>query len=368
MKVSRPIIENFAGVVSQFWNSKLYLAVMGVLAITTACQREPDITTLKLAFVARKSVEVIAALSPESQVVATLRLGSKVKIVDRRRRFVKVQTKSGLEGWIHRSKLVTSELQELMSQLREQTKHFRTQGRAHAFQALNIHLEPYRWSPTLYQLEPDEGVSILRHQLVERLPHEPQLGSPPPSPTGLDDWYLVRTTGDQPGWVLTTGVYSGIPDEVKQYAERRRITAYLPLGAVTTTSGTIKTTWLWAQSRLAKKPYDFSIVRVFQWNQKARSYRTLRIERNLQGYLPIDFVPEVVTQRGSGPGFSFVVEENSERLRRTYLLLHSRVYLVSQKPAEPPVAEIQLNQTTKKRPEQAKSLRNRLLHQWNKFF
>ena len=364
MPVSRSIIGKTSRSFSASWNVHLALAGAAVIAGSAACGAQSEVAPLESAFVARNTIEIIKELDPQAPVVATLKLGAQVGIVARRRRFVKLRTESGVEGWTQESKLITPEVRELMEQLREQTEQDPEQGRVRAFRTLNVHLEPHRWSPTLYQLGADEGADMLRHRLVERLPRAPQPGRPPPAPTGLDDWYLVRTAGGQAGWVLTTGVYSGIPDEVKQYAERRRISAYLPLDEVETRSGERKTTWFWAQAGMPKQPHDFSIIRVFQWSQRTNTYQTLRVERGLTGYLPVEFVPEVQAKRGTGPGFSFVVAQKGRRLRRTYLLLQSRVYLIEQEPAEPPRPEIRPLRKAEKPPARPTSLVDRLLRGW----
>ena len=364
MPVSRSIIGKMPALFSAPWNDLHALAGITVIGLSAACGSPSEVASLESAFVARNTIEIIKELDPEAPVVATLKLGARVGIVARRRRFVKLRTESGVEGWTQESKLITPEVRELMEQLREQTAQDPAQGRVHAFSTLNVHLEPHRWSPTLYQLQADEGADLLRHRLVERLPHEPRPGRPAPAPTGLDDWYLVRTTGGQPGWVLTTGVYSGIPDEVKQYAERRRISAYLPLDEVETRSGEKKTTWFWVQAGRPKQPHDFSIIRVFQWSRRTNTYQTLRVERGLTGYLPVEFLPEVGAKRGTGPGFRFVVVHKGKRLRRTYLLLKSRVYLIEQEPAGPPRAEIRPVRKAKKPPAPPASLVDRLMRGW----
>ena len=80
----------------------------------------------------------------------------------------------------------------------------------------------------------------------------------------------MRLSNGQPGWVLTTGVYSGVPDEVKQYAERRRIISYVSLGEVEDRSGNPKKTWLWTQVGRSKQQHDFDLYRVFMVEPKAR--------------------------------------------------------------------------------------------------
>jgi len=361
------IINKFGRTASQIWTIWLFLVMVNVITVSIACQGKPGIDSFESAFVARKTIELRSSLDPTSKTVATLPLETPITILSRRRSFLKVQSEQGAEGWVHKSQVITPELRALMTQLREQTKSYTAQGQVHAFQALNIHLEPHRWSPTLYQLATDEGVEVLQHKLQERLPYEPRPSIPQPSPTGVDDWYLVRTTNEQPGWVLATGVYSGIPDEIQQYAEGHRIVAYFPLGKIKANSGAQKTTWIWTQAEQVKQTHDFSLVRVFQWNQRMNRYQTLRLERGFKGYLPVVLIPEVSSKRGKGPGFSFTVEHNRKRTRRTYLLLKSRVYLVKQDPVEQFFAPIVLKKGEIISHKKPPGLMARLLRQWNKF-
>ena len=339
--------------------------VLPLFALLAGCAPESEPPPLPEAFIARNTVEISKELLPNAPVVATLKLGTRVEIAARRRRFVKVRTTSGVEGWTQDSKLITPDIRDLMRQLSDQTAADPEQGRVHALRTLNVHLEPQRWSPTIYQLQEDEGAQLLRHQVSQRLPNRPEPGKPPPSPTGLDDWYLVRLSNGQPGWVLTTGVYSGIPDEVKQYAERRRVISYFPLGEVEDRSGNPKKTWLWTQVGRSKQQHDFDLYRVFMWSRRRGVYQTIGIERGLTGYLPVVFHPKLVTKRGAGPGFSITVERKGKRASRTYVLIRYRVYRVAEEAAPPPAAPIRLARKVKKI-EQPPTMFERILNWWKK--
>ena len=88
------------------------------MALSSACAVETETASRESAFVARTMIEIIKELDPEAPVVATLKLGTPVDIVARRRRFVKLRTESGVEGWTQESKLITPEVRQLMEQLR----------------------------------------------------------------------------------------------------------------------------------------------------------------------------------------------------------------------------------------------------------
>jgi hypothetical protein len=254
-----------------------------------------------------------------------------------------------------------------MMQVREQTLADPPQGEVRALRTLNVHLEPYRWSPAIYQLSPDEGAELLRHQVVERLPEKPGKsadGQTQAPVTGEDDWYLLRLETGRAGWVLASGVYSAIPEDVAQYAERRRIVSYFALGEKEGRPAANKT-WLWTQVSENNRPYDFDLVRVFLWSRQRQAYQTIKIERGLQGHLPVLIQERVETDRGAGPGFSIVVvDRKGERVQRTYALLRNHVVRVSEHPAPPPPSPIRFA-SPEALPEPP-SLVNRLLSWWGK--
>lgn len=341
-----------------------YRALILLLLVTaiTSCERQSGQRELEVAFAARNQVELQKELLPRSTVVATLSRGEQVEIVRRRRRFVQVRTGSGIEGWTQDSKLITPEVRDYMEQLIAQTSAMQSQGVVKALDTLNVHLEPYRWSQTIYQLQEDEPAELLRHRVVDRFPGPPVPGRPPPRPIGVDDWYLIRLADGQPGWVLAGSVYSAIPDEVLQYAERRRVTSYFELGPPREgPNGERKPTWLWTQIERPKQSHDFDRFRVFIWSQRRQSYETIKLERGLIGYLPVTVSADIETESGSYPGFTITIEKEDKRVNRTYALVNRRVRLVREWPAAPPAEPVKAQPTEPPPPPPNPSLWQRLI-------
>lgn len=338
-------------------------AVFVALALLAlGCSSKPEVRQREIAHASRNGVGLRAELKPNAAVVATLDLGERVVVMERRRRFVKVRTMDGIEGWTRDTRLATPELREMIRQLRQQTETDSSQGIYHALYTLNVHLKPYRWSHTIYQLTEDEPVDLLRHRLVDRIPRQPEPGKPSPAPTGLDDWTLVRLSDGQAGWVLATGLYSAIPDEVKQFAERRRITSYARLGVVEDPrQPEPKVTWLWTQLSRGKQSHDFDLVRVFRWNRRRRAYRTIKLERGLTGYLPVKIHRSLKTPRGAGPGFTITVATDGKLVERTYVLLETRVRRIGEEAAGARPVPVRLVKP-KPPPQPPPSLLDRLLH------
>ena len=155
-----------------------------------------------------------------------------------------------------------------------------------------------------------------------------------PASTALDDWSLVRTRDGKAGWVLSRMLTMAIPDEVAQYAEGHRITAYLSLGDVKDKDQReMKHNWLWTTSAGGQHPYEFDSFRVFVWSTRRHRYETAYIERNVKGYYPVEAQP-VPGQEGNA--FSVVLEEKDGKLyKRTYAFSGYHIRMISKTPLQP---------------------------------
>jgi hypothetical protein len=339
-------------------------------------------------------------LASKSATVATVKHGEKLDVIELRRHFIKVRTAQGIEGWTDSNLLLTDQQMGDLRQLADDAAKLASQGKATPFDALNMHSAPARTSPSFFQITEGETVEVIGHRMAPHsAPPEPvQLPAPtkrqappkkpkskqakstqappmplPPAPPRnwqnlskpraadlpvsaraaaaaavassaaapqFDDWNLVRTKDGKVGWVLARMLTMSIPDEVAQYAEGHRITAYLPVGEVTEKNkdkeGQVKHNWLWTTSSAGTHPFEFDSFRVFVWSTKRHHYETAYIERNVQGFYPIE------TQ--SLPGqeekvFSVVVREKDGNLyRRTYGFSGYHVRMVSKTPYIPPPA------------------------------
>ncbi len=316
-------------------------AVLGLVALLAAfaagCTAHTEPTSAEIAWTARAHVDVRAELGPREPVIASLPLGAKVDIIGRRRRLVRIRA-AAVEGWVRSQELISSEVKQRQEILSERFRDYAPQGELRAFDQLNVHLEPFRWSPTIYQLRKNEGVELLARKSVIRRA-EDAVAAPPDAP--FEDWLLVRLPTGASGWLLGSRTHSAIPIEVAQYAEGRRILAYFGLGPVVDeVSGESKETWLWVQSPRARSKADFDRIRVFRWSNHRDAYQTIRLERGVEGYLPVTLLDSVQAKRGEGPGFRLIVRRDGALTARTYALVGQRVYLASEQPA-PPRPQIQ---------------------------
>lgn len=358
------------------------ILALGLAACSTRSSREPALAT---AYAGPMTLQVRDELAARSGLAATLKHGERVDIIGRRRRFYKIRTAAGAEGWVDGRQLLTPEDMDALNGLAERAKDAPSQGRAGVFEALNVHTLPNRQAPSFFQVTADAQADVIAHQRVPRVvmdapefipsapasrrknartgkqpaippPPAPQpprppkdwmalsghpggLSSLPPAPppaapaTGpVDDWSLIRSKDGRAGWVLTRMLLMAIPDEVAQYAERARISAYFSLGRIDD-KGTSKPVWLWATLSQPGVDYDFDCLRIFTWSTRRRRYETSFIERNLQGYLPL----LVYGEPGRGAkGFKVVVtEKTGERVERDYILNGFRARLAARRPPPP---------------------------------
>jgi hypothetical protein len=352
-----------------------FLLSIVLLSCAPATRHEASIGQ---AYIGPASVTLRKEIAPKSPTVATLRFGDKIDIVSTKRRFVKVRTRTGAEGWLEDYMLLN---QSDIDQIKAQSAaalHYPSQGVATStYEAMNVRAQPNRLSPSYIQIKEGEKFDVLEHRLVPVSPNSlrksliqssqktgkkskkeakgkippPPAPVPPPLPadwrdlsregedavadrvedpppvTPEEDWTLVRTAAGQSGWVLSRRLYMAIPDEVAQYAEGKRITSYFKLGKVVD-GDRVKDIWLWTTIGAANQPYDFDGYRVFVWSLRHHRYETALIQRRLQGYFP------TVVDTAAGTFGVCIAKEDGQRYRREYQLVDRTVKFAGEKPCE----------------------------------
>jgi hypothetical protein len=319
-----------------------------------------------------------------SAAAATVNHGDRLEVLENRRRFVRVRTAEGIEGWTDANLLLNSDQMKQLAGLSERAQQLPSQGKATVFDALNMHPEPNRTSPSFYQIPEEGAVEVVAHKVTPRVQAKPVTRSPPTkkelpkkpkgkakqqvepllaptsprlpkdwiglsvpraadlaaesssssdAPPVLEDWSLVRAQDGKAGWVLSRMLFMAIPDEVAQYAEGHRITAYLALGEVKD-GDQVKKTWMWATASPGYRASEFDGVRVFVWNAKKHRYETGYLERNMTGYYPV----ELASISGEPQnGFTLLAKDKDGKVyKRTYGFTGFRVKLLSKAPAELP--------------------------------
>src|SRR4029078_5115152 len=126
------------------------LLLILLLSCGPPVRRDP---VLGEAFIGPASVNLRQEIAPKTPTVATLHFGDKVGIVGTKRRFVRVRTSSGAEGWLDDNMLLR---QSDMDQIKAQSaaaRSYPSQGVATSFETMNVHAQPNRYSPSYIQLK-----------------------------------------------------------------------------------------------------------------------------------------------------------------------------------------------------------------------
>ncbi|HXB20080.1 MAG TPA: SH3 domain-containing protein [Candidatus Solibacter sp.] len=239
--------------------------------------------------------------------------GERVQVLERlaNRRFVRVRSTRGEEGWIQERYLTDQQTFEQLQRLSEQFKSAPAQAVGVARAQLNLHAIPGRKTEHLYQLNENEKVDMLERQVVDR--NSSGAAAPPKSddksqkeaetepnaeeqsgpggkanqPPVLEDWWLIRDSQKRVGWVLGRLLYVDIPMDIAQYAEGQRIVAFFVLDEAQDGDKKVAEYLVMMSESKDGLPYDYDHVRVFTWNVRRHRYETAYRERNIAGFLPV---------------------------------------------------------------------------------
>jgi hypothetical protein len=312
-----------------------------LLAFGTACKRQ-DMTHHEYMYVSAPETSLRDRVATMYNKMGTVHNGDRVDVLEHQRRFVRVRTDGGQEGWIEERSLVPQEIYDGFQKLAQDNANTPVQAKGTTRAELNMHLTPARDADHLYQLKDGEKVEVLKRattdkNLVKPKPAPPatpaksskskastaaksgkaaskpvvspapatqssSTSAPPASSAGsaaatlpakeqpkpaMEDWYLVRTSSGRAGWVLLRMVDLDVPLDIAQYAEGQRIIGYFVLNNVDEDGKPQPQYLVLLNEPKDGLPYDYNQIRVFTRNRAKHRYETAYREHNLEGYLPV---------------------------------------------------------------------------------
>jgi SH3-like domain-containing protein len=359
-----------------FFRIFVAFAAFVLLVLSPACKRSV-ITKHEYMYVSAPETSLRDRVATLYSKVGTVHNGDRVDVLERQRRFVRVRTDSGVEGWVEQRSLVSQDVFDGFQKLQQEGKAVNVQAHGTTRSELNMHLTPSRDGEHLYQLKDGEKVEVLKRATTDKNAPKPppppkpassggkgqpagrdqKPTSPPPAaggssspspsgqPTGgpttpapsptppaasaaktgaaiaadktkvaeppkpaMEDWYMVRNSSGQVGWVLLRMIDLDVPLDVAQYAEGQRIMGYFVLNTVQETIDD--------QSKempqylvLLNEPkdglaWDYNQIRVFTRNRVKHRYETAYRERNMEGYFPVKTGHAVFDKEGDLPTFT----------------------------------------------------------------
>lgn len=279
--------------------------------------------------------------------VGTVKNGERVEVLEREKRFSRVRTADGTEGWIEQRYLVDQQIYDALQKLTKDNLNDPVQAPAVLRNDTNLHVTPGRETEHLYQLSAGAKVSVLKRATAEKTPGNAsalaksgKAGGKAAAGPVLEDWWLVRDASNRVGWVLARMVDLDVPLDVAQYAEGQRFVAFFVLDQVLDPAkeGADKkvSQYLCAISEPHDGlPYDYDQIRVFTWNVRKHRYETAYREHGLNGVLPITLSSENFDKEGTLPVFILRVKYDSGNVSERKYKLNTPIVRRVLAPGEP---------------------------------
>jgi uncharacterized protein YgiM (DUF1202 family) len=305
VKYCRPLFEY----------SFLFLLVAAI-ALFAGCGRKDGVN--EVAYVSVPQAFLRDKVAAVYNKTGTVKNGEVVQILGRDRRFARVRTSTGLEGWLEQRFLVSKETYDAFQKLAGDVHNDPVQATAIAHNQTNIHLQPERDAEHLYQVDQGAKLSLMKRASTEKPLPSGQAqavgtlkpGQTPPAPP-TEDWWLIRDESGHVGWVLGRMLDVDIPLEIAQYAEGQRTVASFVLDQVTDSDKKVPQYLVLLTENKDGMPFDYNQIRVFTWNVKRHRYETAYRERNLNGVLPVMLSHESFEKEGDLPTFVIRVKDDA---------------------------------------------------------
>lgn len=293
-------------------DKKYLVAVLGAIVLAlTACGRHRQ-RVLEVDYVSAPQVVLRDQLSQVFNKVGTVSNGDRLEVLDRDRRFAKVRTAAGLEGWVEQRYLVNQHVFDAFQKSAQDEKDAVPVGTATTRNDTNLHVEPGRDTDHLYQLTQGSKISVLKRATAEKnLPGTARVESGKESSAPMEDWWLSRDSNGHVGWVLGRLIDLDVPLEVAQYAEGQRIVGCFELDQVADSDKKVPQYLMILTENKDGMPFDYNQARVFTWNVKRHRYETAYREHGLNGVLPVTVSHEDFGKEGDLPTFTLRVKDAS---------------------------------------------------------
>jgi uncharacterized protein YgiM (DUF1202 family) len=313
--------------VGWLWPALLLTAIL----LLTACNRGRH-RVLEVDYVSAPQAALRDQVAAIYNRVGNVKNGERVEVLEREKRFARVRTASGIEGWIEQRFLVDQKTFDGLQKLTQDNQNDPVQAPGVLRNDTNMHVTPGRETEHLYQLTAGAKVSILKRATAEKQPAATPLnkhavsdvvksGEKTPPSSALEDWYLVRDTNGRVGWVLSRMVDVDVPLDIAQYAEGQRIVAFFVLDEVPDSDKKVAEYLCAMTDPHDGRPFDFDQIRVFTWNVRKHRYETAYREHGLDGTLPVTLSKEDFGKEGDLPVFIVRVKDDGGNVKeRKYKL------------------------------------------------
>lgn len=287
----------------------IWLAACAVISVclltgTSGCSRFRPRPPREYVYVTAKQTYLRDRVAAVSNRTATVENGDKLLVLDHGRRFLQVKTDKGELGWINEKVVATQAIFDQFAALTKQHQNDPVVATGVVRDDVYMHLTPGRETERFYRLGEGDKLKLLRRATLPKpvspgfhavtavaekgKAAKPELPVPPP----MDDWWLVRDSKGDTGWIYSRLMDVDAPDALVRYSEGQRIVGAYVLTRVYDPDApqddkNIAEYVTVTSPYTAGLTYDFNQVRVFTWNVKKHRYETAYRDRNIEGYLPL---------------------------------------------------------------------------------
>jgi SH3-like domain-containing protein len=275
-----------------------------LLAGISGCSRLRPRPAREYVYVTAKKTYLRDRVAAVSNRTADVENGDKLQVLDHGRRFLKVQTDKGEQGWINEKMVATQTLFDQFAALTREHEKDPVVASGAVRDDVYMHIAPGRDTEHFYRLAEGEKLKLLRRAtLAKPMPPGLRAVAPvvvkgkavvaeAPAPLAMDDWWLVRDSKGNAGWVYSRLMDVDAPEALVRYSEGQRIVGAYVLTRVYDPEApqdnkNIAEYVTVTSPYTAGLAYDFNQVRVFIWNVKKHRYETAYRDKNIEGYLPV---------------------------------------------------------------------------------
>ena len=146
-----------------YWLATLLAASLFTDGCNSTQSKQPALAS---GFVGPFSLNLRKDLGPKAPVVATVKHADKVEILETRRRFIKLRTPLGVEGWTDENLILSEKQMANLQVLVESAKKFPSQGVATVYDTLNMHVDANRSSASFYQITEGTSLDVIGHRVT----------------------------------------------------------------------------------------------------------------------------------------------------------------------------------------------------------
>src|SRR6201986_5674694 len=307
-----------------------------LVVVLSGCTHLRERMKPEMVYVAAKQTYLRDRVAAVSNRIALVTNGEPLEVVEHGRRFLKTKTSKGEIGWIEEHMVIDQATFDQFAALQQQHAHDPVVATGVLRDDLYLHVKPGRDTERFYLLPENQKLQLLIRASVPK-PTPPQGPLPAPHPAAktpkgkkgakealpgepeipMEDWWLVRDSRGQVGWMLSRRLDVDVPDEIAGYSEGQKIVGAYVLTRVYDAESSLPDKMVpeYVSVTNAYKdglPYDFNQVRVFTWNVKKHRYETAYRQRNIQGFLPVTISQGKNSQGQALPQFSITVASGDD--------------------------------------------------------